>query len=81
MQEHFRLVEGVNIEMANIVFDKVAQKIIQSAVKHARLVSTALYYSQVRSHLLYLIANYYLITIFGVPLAGAEAADKAQLGA
>jgi hypothetical protein len=81
MQEHFRLVEGVNIEMANIVFDKAAQKIIKSTVKHARLFSTALYYSQVLRHLLYLMANYYLITIFGVPLTGAEADDEAQLGA
>jgi hypothetical protein len=47
MQEYFRLAEGVSIEMANIVFDKVAQKVINDTVKHARFVSTALYYSQV----------------------------------
>jgi hypothetical protein len=37
-----------------------------------------LYYWQVLKYLLYLIINYYLITIFVVLLVGAEAADKAQ---
>jgi hypothetical protein len=32
-------------------------------------------------YLLYLMANYYLITTFVVLLTGDEAADKAQLGA
>jgi hypothetical protein len=32
--------------MANIVFNKVAHKVIKDIVKHVRLVSTALYYSQ-----------------------------------
>jgi hypothetical protein len=50
MQEHFRLVEGVSLETANIVFDKVAQKVIKDAVKHVHLVSTVLYYSQVLYH-------------------------------
>jgi hypothetical protein len=31
------------MKMANIVFDKVAQKMIKDAVKHAYLVSTALF--------------------------------------
>jgi hypothetical protein len=43
--EHFCLAEGVSLEKANIVFDKAAQKVIKDAVKHARLMSTALYYS------------------------------------
>jgi hypothetical protein len=47
MQDHFDLAESVSMEMANIVFNKVAQKMIKDAVKHARLVFTALYYSQV----------------------------------
>jgi hypothetical protein len=47
MHDHFRLTEGVSIEMANIAFDKVAREVIKDAVKHARLVSTTLYYSQV----------------------------------
>jgi hypothetical protein len=38
------------MEMANIVFDKVAQKVIKDAIKHTCLVSTALYYSQVLYH-------------------------------
>jgi hypothetical protein len=50
MQNHFRLVEGVSLETANIVFDKAAQKVITDTVKHARLLSTALYYSQVLYH-------------------------------
>jgi hypothetical protein len=45
MQEHFRLAEGVSLESANIVFDKEARKVIKDAIKHARLVSTTLYYS------------------------------------
>jgi hypothetical protein len=48
MQEHFCLAEGIS--MANIVFDKVA--LIKDSFKHAHLVSTALYYSQVLYHLL-----------------------------
>jgi hypothetical protein len=39
-QEHFRLAEGISIEMANIVFDKRTWKVIKDAVKHARLLST-----------------------------------------
>jgi triphosphoribosyl-dephospho-CoA synthetase len=76
------LAEGVSIEMVNIVFDMVAQKMIKDVFKCTHLVSTALYYSQVLKyllkHLLYLMANYYLITTFVVLLIGAEAADKAQ---
>jgi hypothetical protein len=52
MQEHFRLVKDVSIEMANIVFDKATWKVIKDAVKHVHLVSTSLYYSQVLKHLL-----------------------------
>jgi hypothetical protein len=60
---------------------KATQKVIEDAIKHACLVSTALYYSRVLKHLLYLMTNYYLITIFIVLLAGVEAVDKAQSGA
>jgi hypothetical protein len=38
-------VEDVSVEMANIVFDKATQKVINDAVKHAYLVSTTFYYS------------------------------------
>jgi hypothetical protein len=47
MQEHFQLVKGITLEAANIVFDKAARKVIKDAVKHTRLVSTALYYIEV----------------------------------
>jgi hypothetical protein len=47
MREHFHLAEGISKEMANIVFNKVARKVIKDAIKHACLVSTTLYYSQV----------------------------------
>jgi hypothetical protein len=50
MQEHFYLAEGVSIEMANIVFNKAAWKVIKDTVKHTCLVSTTLYYSQVMKH-------------------------------
>jgi hypothetical protein len=52
MYEHFRLAEDVKEEMANIIFNKAARKVIKDAVKHAHLVSTAFYYSQVLKHLL-----------------------------
>jgi hypothetical protein len=51
-KEHFRLVECISLEMANIAFDKAVRKVINDAVKHVCLVSTALYYSQVLYHLL-----------------------------
>jgi hypothetical protein len=38
--------------IANIFFGKAAQKVIKDTIKHARLLSTALYYSQVLYHLL-----------------------------
>jgi hypothetical protein len=76
-QEHFHLAKGVGLEMANTVFDKATWKVIKDAIIHACLVSTALYYSQVLKHLLYLMTNYYLITVFVVLLIAAEAADKA----
>jgi hypothetical protein len=50
MQKYFCLAEDVSIKMANIVFDKAARKVIKDVTKHACLVSTALYYSQVRKH-------------------------------
>jgi hypothetical protein len=67
--------------MANIVFDKAAWKVIKDAIKHVRLVSTTMYYSQVLKLLLYLMTNYYIITIFVVLPTSVEAADKAQPGA
>jgi hypothetical protein len=51
-QEHFHLAEGVSLESANIVFNKVAWKVLQDAIKLAHLVSTATYYSHVLYHLL-----------------------------
>jgi hypothetical protein len=74
------LAEGISLEAANIVFDKVVGKVIKDVVKHARLVTTSLYYSKVLYHLLYLMTIFYLITIFVVLLAGDEAADKATSG-
>jgi hypothetical protein len=50
--EHFRLAEGISEEMANIVFNKVGRKVIKVTVKHSRLVSITLYYSQMLKHLL-----------------------------
>jgi hypothetical protein len=54
------LAEGVSLETANIVFDKVEQKVIKDTIKHAYIVSTALYYSQVLYHLLYLMTIFIL---------------------
>jgi hypothetical protein len=63
--------------MANIVFDKAMWKVIKDAIKHTCLVSTALYNLQVLKHLLYLMANYNLLTTFVELLIGATATDKA----
>jgi hypothetical protein len=45
--KHFCLTEGVSEEMANIIFNKATRKVLKDIVKHAHLVSTASYYSQV----------------------------------
>jgi hypothetical protein len=50
MQEHFRLAEGVSLETTNIAFDKAVQKVINDTIKHARVISTTLYYLQVFYH-------------------------------
>jgi hypothetical protein len=49
-QEHFCFVEGVSSKAANIVFDKAAQKVIKHIIKHAHLVYSALYYTEVLYH-------------------------------
>jgi hypothetical protein len=68
------------LEIANIVFDKAARKVIKDVLKHARLMSTALYYLQALYYLLYLMTFFYLVTIFVVLLTGAEEVDKAISG-
>jgi hypothetical protein len=60
--------------MANIVFDKATQKVIKDAVKHAYLVLLT-----VLKHLLYLMTNYYLITIFVVLLTSVSHGVKTLL--
>jgi hypothetical protein len=62
------LAEGVSEEMANIFVNKALHKVMKDAIKHARLVSTALYYSQVlkqpikpnQSHDIYLSKDWQL---------------------
>jgi hypothetical protein len=49
-QEHFYLAEGVSLDATNIVFNKVVRKVIKDAVKHAFLVSTALYCTELLYH-------------------------------
>jgi hypothetical protein len=49
-QEHFHLVEDISLKTANIIFDKATRKVIKDAVKHARLMSAALYCSHVLYH-------------------------------
>jgi hypothetical protein len=41
------LAEGVSKDVANIVFNKAARKVIKDAVKHARLVSISVFYTQI----------------------------------
>jgi hypothetical protein len=52
-------------------------KVIKDATKHARLISTTLYYTKVLYHLLYLMKFFYLLTTIIVLLIGDEAVDKA----
>jgi hypothetical protein len=49
-QNHFRLAKEVSLQTANIVFDNAASKVIKGVIKHAHLVSTVSYYSQVLYH-------------------------------
>jgi hypothetical protein len=44
--EHFCLVEDITLEAANIVFNKAVRKVIKDTVKHACLVFTNLYYTE-----------------------------------
>jgi hypothetical protein len=41
------LAEGVSKDVANIVFNNAARKVIKDAVKHARLVSISVFYTQI----------------------------------
>jgi hypothetical protein len=41
------LAEGISEDVANIVFNKAVHKVIKDAVKHARLVSIFVFYTQV----------------------------------
>jgi hypothetical protein len=56
----------------------VAQKVIKDTVKHAYLVSTALYYTELLYHLLSLMNIFYLLITISVILVSDEAADKAK---
>jgi hypothetical protein len=46
-QQHFRLAGDVSEDVANIVFNKAALKVIKDAIKHARLVSISMFYTLV----------------------------------
>jgi hypothetical protein len=48
MQEHFRLADRVSEVEASLVFNIVASKVIKDAFKHARCISVATYYTQVK---------------------------------
>jgi hypothetical protein len=72
------LVKCVSSEAANIVFDIVVQKVIKGIAKLDCLVSTALYYTEVLYHSLYLMNIFYCLTTIVVLLAGDEAIDKAK---
>jgi hypothetical protein len=41
------LAEGVSEDVANIVFNKAVRKVIKDTIKHARLVSISMFYTQV----------------------------------
>jgi hypothetical protein len=77
-QEHFCLAKCVSSEAANIAFDIAVQKVIKDIIKLDCLVSTALYYTEVLYHSLYLMNIFYCLTTIVVLLAGDEAIDKAK---
>jgi hypothetical protein len=52
--------------------------VIKDTVKHAYLVSTALYYTELLYHLLSLMNIFYLLITISVILVSDEAADKAK---
>jgi hypothetical protein len=60
IQEHYRLVNGVSEDEANLVFNNAAWKVIKDAFKHARCISVASYYTQVN---LLSIFNYCFVVI------------------
>jgi hypothetical protein len=47
MQGHYRLVDGVSKDEANLIFNNATQKLIKDACKHAHCVSVASHYTQV----------------------------------
>jgi hypothetical protein len=47
MQEHYCLVDEVSEDEVNLVFNNAAHKVIKDALKHARCISVASYYTQV----------------------------------
>jgi hypothetical protein len=64
MQEHYRLVDGISKEEANLIFNNAAQKVIKDTFKHTRCISVASYYTQVNllllcTHVLKLLIFYF----------------------
>jgi hypothetical protein len=47
MHEHYRLTEGVSMQVASVVFHNSARKVVKDATKHARFQSIAYYYRNV----------------------------------
>jgi hypothetical protein len=48
MQEHYRLVDGVSELEGNLIFGNATWKVIKDAFKHARCISVATYYTEVK---------------------------------
>jgi hypothetical protein len=47
MQEHYRLVDNIREDEANLIFNNVARKVIKDAFKSAHCISVATCYTQV----------------------------------
>jgi hypothetical protein len=45
--EHYRLVDGISEDEANLVFNNATQKVIKDVFKHARYIYVASYYTHV----------------------------------
>jgi hypothetical protein len=48
MQEHYRLADIVGEAEANLIFNSAARKVIKDAFRHARCISIATFYTQVK---------------------------------
>jgi hypothetical protein len=83
MQEHFCLAEGISLNAANIVLNKVARKVTKDSCQTCPpcLYCPILHWGIVPFVVIFIVFNefFYVLTTIVVLLVGDEAADKATL--